>query len=257
MVIKLSKKMKIILIATILAVIIIIAVAALIIVKTNKKQDIIPEKQDIDISALETNFKNICDNNGNDYVGTWYDITKEESGKYNIEAQIPYIKVDEQTDNKINSEINNLFVKTLLKIHDESQLNTRLEINYASSINGDILSLMIKCILKQGSNAQRTIIKTYNYNIETFTEVDILDIIPEGNREQLQEEIYQKVQKEIDKENKLSEQGYNSYKRDANSEIYNIENATEFYIKDNILYIIYSYGNRNYTSTVDLIITEI
>lgn len=47
------------------------------------------------------------------------------------------------------------------------------------------------------------------------------------------------------------------YRRDENSEIYILENATEFYVKDNILYIIYSYGNNNYTSKTDLIITTI
>ena len=223
----------------------------------NKKTFTEPEKKNIDISALETNFKNICDNKENDYVITWYDITVEENGKYNIEAKIPKVIINDQIDNKVNAEINNLFVNTLLKIYNESQQYTRLEINYASSINGDVLSLMIRCILKQGSNAQRTIIKTYNYNIKDDTTVDLLDVIAEGDKEQLQEEIYQKIQKEIDKENRLSQQGYNSYKRDANSEIYLLENATEFFIKDNILYIIYSYGNRNYTSTVDLIITEV
>ena len=257
MVIKLSKKMKIILIAAIIAIIIVIMIILLVFLNKNKKTNVIQQKSNIDISALETNFKNLCDNNENEYVFTWYDIKEEESGKYNIEAKIPYIKIDEQIDNKVNTEINNLFVKTLLKIYDESQQNTRLEINYASSINGDVLSLMIRCILKQGSNAQRTIIKTYNYNLKNLEEVNILDVVPLENREQLQEEIYQKIQKEIEKENRLSQQGYNSYKRDANSDIYVLQNATDFFIKDNILYIIYSYGNRNFTSTVDLIIKEI
>jgi len=256
MVIKLSKKMKIILIATVVAILAIITIIVFILVGT-KKTDIIQEKKEIDVSALETNFKNLCDNNTNDYVGTWYNISVEEDGKYNIEAKIPYIMIDETIDNKVNTEINNLFVKTLLTIYDESQQNTRFEINYASSINGDILSLMIRCILKQGANAQRTIIKTYNYNLNTFEEVNILDVVAAENREKLQEEIHQKIQKEIDKENRLAQQGYNSYKRDVNSDIYELQNATEFFIKDNILYIIYSYGNRNYTSTVDLIITEI
>ena len=65
------------------------------------------------------------------------------------------------------------------------------------------------------------------------------------------------VKKEIKKENTIADQGYNVYRRDANSEIYRLENATEFYIKNNIMYIIYCYGNNSYTSEVDLIITKV
>lgn len=251
--------MKIILISAVAAVVVCIIIGALVIINLNKKAhaQAEPEKESIDINSLETNFKNLCDNTGNDYVATLYDITEEENGKYNIEAKIPYVKIDEQIDAKINAEINNLFVTTLLKIYDQSEQYTRLEINYASSVNNEVLSLMIRCILKQGANAQRTIIKTYNYSLTDYKEISVLNLFSNERKQELQEEIYQKIQKEIDKENRLSQQGYSSYKRDANSEIYLLENATEFYIKDNVLYIIYSYGNRNYTSTVDLIITEI
>ncbi len=72
----------------------------------------------------------------------------------------------------------------------------------------------------------------------------------------MQEEINQKIQLKL-KEATLAEQGYNVYRRDVDSDIYKIENANEFYIKDKILYIIYCYGNNSFTSEVDLIVTKI
>ena len=39
--------------------------------------------------------------------------------------------------------------------------------------------------------------------------------------------------------------------------MYNVENTTEFFLgKDNFLYLIYAYGNDNYTSELDLVIFQ-
>ena len=47
------------------------------------------------------------------------------------------------------------------------------------------------------------------------------------------------------------------YRRNPESSIYILENATEFFVKDGIVYIIYSYGNSSFTSEMDLIIDKI
>ena len=254
--IKLRINRKILLI--IISIILIISLIAIVLIITlNKKTEEVPEEESLDVEKLEMQFNEKFNNQGNEYVSTLYHIEEKDAGKYEIEANIPYSNISSETDNTINKEINDIFVKKLLQIYNTSQSHTVLKINYTVSINKNILSLAVKCVLKEANNAQRTIIKTYNYNIETMEKVDILDLIPEEKRESLQEKINQKIQKQIRRENTIVEQGYNVYRRDANNAMYLLENATEFYVEDNILYIIYCYGNNNYTSDVDLIINKI
>ena len=67
-----------------------------------------------------------------------------------------------------------------------------------------------------------------------------------------------KIKQEIDSEEKkvkdLKQLGYNIYDRDISSDIYNIENTTEFYLTGSELYLIYAYGNDSQTSEKDLVI---
>ena len=254
------KKRNIILIGVGVILLIIILIVAIVLIKSNKKKDIVEvenKKVEIDPNKLETDFKNLFDNKGNLYVKTLYDIKVEDSGKYDIMAKIPYAQINDKIDGIINKRIHDLFVKTLLTIYDKSEQNTRLEINYTSSVNQDNISVIIKCIFKNGSNPQRTIIKTFNYRLTDFEEIKVTDILSKEQQEKVQKEIYDRIDSEIEKENRRAELGYSTYKRDARSDIYLIENASEFFVKDNILYIIYSYGNSSYTSTTDIIITDI
>ena len=49
--------------------------------------------------------------------------------------------------------------------------------------------------------------------------------------------------------------GYTTYKRDYTSDIYNINNVTDYFMgEDNALYIIYAYGNENNTNEMDIVI---
>ena len=170
---------------------------------------------------------------------------------------MPFVLINTDIDNKVNKEINDVFVQKILQIINETKSYTILKIDYASSINENIISLAIRCVLKEGNNPQRTIIKTYNYNKETLQEVNIMDVIKEEKIEEIQTQINQKIEKQIQKEETIIQQGYKVYRRDKQSDMYILQNVTEFYIKDNILYIIYSYGNSNFTSEVDLIINRI
>ena len=215
------------------------------------------EEEPIDKEQLEIDFNDLFTNEENQYVSTLYKIQEEKSGKYKVDAYIPRIHLDDKIDNEVNSEINSSFVNKILQVYNDSKIYTILKINYATSIQGNKLSVIIKCSLKEGSNAQRTIIKTYNYDIESKEQIKIMDLIQEQKKADLQEEINQKIQLKLKKEATLAEQGYNVYRRDVDSDIYKIENANEFYIKDKILYIIYCYGNNSFTSEVDLIVTKI
>jgi len=237
-----------------------IAILSIMIIYNSGKRtnrDKMSEEEPIDKEQLEIEFNDLFTNEENQYVSTLYKIQEEKSGKYKIDAYIPRIHLDNKIDNEVNNEINSSFVNKILQVYNDSKIYTILKINYATSIQDNRLSVIIKCSLKEGSNAQRTIIKTYNYDIESKEKIKIVDLIQEQKKADLQEEINQKIQLKLKKEATLAEQGYNVYRRDVDSDIYKIENANEFYIKDKILYIIYCYGNNSFTSEVDLIVTKI
>lgn len=237
-----------------------IAILSIMIIYNSGKRtnrDKMSEEEPIDKEQLEIEFNDLFTNEENQYVSTLYKIQEEKSGKYKIDAYIPRIHLDNKIDNEVNNEINSSFVNKILQVYNDSKIYTILKINYATSIQDNRLSVIIKCSLKEGSNAQRTIIKTYNYDIESKEKIKIVDLIQEQKKADLQEEINQKIQLKLKKEATLAEQGYNVYRRDLDSDIYKIENANEFYIKDKILYIIYCYGNNSFTSEVDLIVTKI
>lgn len=237
-----------------------IAILSIMIIYNSGKRtnrDKMSEEEPIDKEQLEIEFNDLFTNEENQYVSTLYKIQEEKSGKYKIDAYIPRIHLDNKIDNEVNNEINSSFVNKILQVYNDSKIYTILKINYATSIQDNRLSVIIKCSLKEGSNAQRTIIKTYNYDIESKEKIEIVDLIQEQKKADLQEEINQKIQLKLKKEATLAEQGYNVYRRDVDSDIYKIENANEFYIKDKILYIIYCYGNNSFTSEVDLIVTKI
>lgn len=249
-----NRKMLLITICGVLVLALLIITAIIIF---NKKQSNKTVYEEINVEQLKSNFNGMFDNEKNDYVSTLYYINEKKSGKYEIDAYVPCVHISDQIDNKINKEINDIFMQKLLQIYNESKSYNVFKMYYASSVNNNIISLAIKCILKDGNNAQRTIIKTYNYDIENEKLIKITDLIPESKREGIQEKINQEIKTIIKKYETISNQGYNIYKRDENSNMYILENATEFYINDNILYIIYSYGNSNYTSEVDLIIDKL
>ena len=48
--------------------------------------------------------------------------------------------------------------------------------------------------------------------------------------------------------------GYGTYTRNADDSIYDVKNISEFFFReDGTLYIVYAYGNNNYTSELDII----
>ena len=67
--------------------------------------------------------------------------------------------------------------------------------------------------------------------------------------------IANKIKQEQAKVEELKKLGYNIFERDPSNDMYKVENTTEYFLgKDNFLYLIYAYGNENYTSELDLVI---
>lgn len=184
-------------------------------------------------------------------------VQKKESklNSYDVEVYIPYINIDNEIVEEYNKEIDS-FVEKTNQIVETQNKNTIYTVEYVANVKDDILSLMIRSNLKEGSNAQRVIIQTYNYDLRNNKEITLEKILKIENLDQ--NEIQEKIKSEIEIEQKkvddLKSLGYNIYNRDLTSDSYNIENSKQYYLDNDILYIIYAYGNEKFTSEMDLII---
>lgn len=243
-------------------------------------QIIKPKRADTNISdenekvkeELKNNFNNIFNNsvdtsnskksldsniNYNDIIYLAYDIDETKEGQYSVKASIPMFKLETDITKQINKDINDIFISKILNIISKSNNYTVYNMDYICYINEEILSLAIKCTLKDSNNPQRVIIQTYNYDIKNDKLLSLEDLIVRKNlnSNDVQNTIYSQIQSISEKMETLSTEGYNLYKRTPESDIYKIKNTLTFFLgKDGYLYIVYAYGNNGYTSELDLII---
>lgn len=184
-------------------------------------------------------------------------IKEETAEEYDISVKIPYINIDNEIVSKYNQDIKSTFEDKLNSIIENKKGNVIYTVEYTSYITDNILSLMIRSNLKEGSNPQRVIIQTYNYDLKNNVEYKIEDALKMRNIDE--NTANTKIQKEIksiqEQVNSLAELGYSIFNRDPASKIYNIDNTTEFFIGNNkYIYLLYAYGNYNNTSEMDLVI---
>lgn len=137
-----------------------------------------------------------------------------------------------------------------------NRANTIYTVEYMATVQEGILSLVIKSNLKQGNEPQRVIVQTYNYDLRNNKEINLKEILAIRKLEEtkVKEAINKEIKFQHDKAVDLKELGLTIYDRDPSSDIYELENSTEFYVTGDTLYIIYAYGNANLTSETDLII---
>ncbi len=226
-------------------------------------------------AQLEDNFKNIFENrldyqgydvnttgvlkidSSQDLIYTW--VTKESvvENRYDLDLNIPRVNISNTSVEKFNEKIKELYVDKANDIILNATNNTIYTVEYMSYINTNILSLVIKSTLKEGNNPQRVIIQTYNYNLSTNEEITLKQMLEiKGLQENtVKNTIVNKVQEANREAEDLKNLGYNVYVRDLSSEIYEIENTENFILgANNYLYIIYPYGNSNYTDEMDVIV---
>lgn len=192
-------------------------------------------------------------------IGTSYESQAKIIGKYSLNVKVPYININNATVRDYNTQIEQIFKQKALDIMNNSaSKNVVYTVDYIAYINeNNVLSIVIRSILKEGNNAQRTIIQTYNYDFENSREVPLDEILAEKKLKEkdVEAKIVKKIKQEQAKVDELKKLGYNIFERDYKSDIYKIENTTEFFIgPDGFLYLIYAYGNDNYTSELDLVI---
>lgn len=235
---------------------------------TNKGTTVVENKEN-NYEELKNNFQDIFTNTVNkeataklninyeELLYCKYNIKEEKDGKYNIDIKIPQFKGENEELQKVNKEIIDTFARKAVEIANSSSIYTTYNIDYVGYVNNNIVSLVIMCKYKNGTNPQRRIVQTYNYDVENDKLLDVEDIVTYKNLNK--DDMQKKVQEEIKKVNSqmknISEQGYNVYLREENSEIYQIYNTPNFFLgKNNYLYLVYAYGNNEYTSEMDLII---
>lgn len=189
-------------------------------------------------------------------VYTKYEKKETKLNSYDLEVHIPHINISGEVVEKYNQEIENIFVDMAKKVLQSENNNVIYTVEYVANIQDDILSVMIKSNLKEGSKAQKVIIQTYNYDLRNNKEITLAEVlkIEQLNEKDVQNKIKTDIQTEQKKAQDLKSLGYNIYSRDINSDIYSIEKSTEFYFTGNILYVIYAYGNQMATSEMDIVV---
>ena len=235
----------------------------------------ITKKEDKEYNELKENFTNIFTNNltkenmytgeikkireNEDIVFSAYNV-QEQKDNYTINIQLPFFNINSDTAKEINKELTRSFKEKSEQIMKSNTEEKKIyTIKYKAYVNNEILSMVILSELKEGNNNQRIIFKSYNYNLATNKQVDINELIQLKNidKTNANKKIKEEIEKSQEQNTKLAELGYNTITRDATSDTYKIENAKEFFLGDKgYLYIIYPYGNKEYTSEMDIVIIK-
>lgn len=186
----------------------------------------------------------------------------EQAENYEISINIPVININNELANSLNQITQADFVNKANDIisNTESTIMTRYNVDYVAYVNSNILSLVIKSTLKEGDSAQRTIVRTYNYNLSTNTQASLNDLITMKrlNRDEVNNKIMQVCTEANENAQTLQDMGYNEiFMRDLTSDIYTVDNAGAYFLgANNELYIVYAYGNNEFTSEMDIIFFE-
>ena len=233
----------------------------------------LPELTDDKISVYKEKFNDIFENKVNYLENNSYKITKVEQDKeivylryqnneskvndYELNVNIPYINIKDDTIEEFNTQIKDIFEKKAKSVLNTQNNNVIYTVDYSAYVINNILSLVVRSTLKEGGNAQRDIVQTYNYDLKNHKKCTIDDILELKGI--TKKEASQKVKDEIktvqQRVDELRNLGYPIYPRDYTSDIYSINNVSEFFIgNENALYIIYAYGNENHTSEMDIVV---
>lgn len=193
-----------------------------------------------------------------DIVYSAYDIN-ENTDNYEINIHLPVINIAEEVPVSFNNITQSIFADKAANILNNEGDKIIYQVNYVAYINGDILSLAINATLKEGSNPQRVIVQTYNYNLATGEEVEFLDILSQKDlvQSEVQNKINETIQKAKEEAEILVQSGYTVYNRDLSHQMYRLANISNYFLgPEGNLYIIFAYGNQNYTSEMDIVLYE-
>lgn len=226
------------------------------------------EEEIIDLEAdFIKLFNNTIENEEVDYnnkkvetdkqiVYSTFEKKETKVNSYDLEVNIPKINIKSEIIDGYNKEIKEIFIDIVDKIVQSENKNVVYTVDYTANIQNGILSVMIHSNFKEGTKAQKVIVKSYNYDLRNNKELKLQEVLKfeQLNENKIQDMINTKIEGEQKKVKDLEGLGYNIYNRDINNDMYKIENTEEFYMTENVIYIIYPYGNNAETSEMDLVI---
>ena len=195
-----------------------------------------------------------------DIIYSVYNIKEEKNEKYNVNINLPVVNIDGDIAKEFNNITQTIFANKANEVLSNSQVYTIYNVDYTAYLNENILSVILKSTLKEGNNPQRVIVQTYNYDIVTGQKVTLNDILEINGIDYI--DVNKKIEKQVEEANKraeavskaLAQTGQVVYKRDINNAMYTTDNANYFFVgEDGKIYIIYPYGNSNFTSEMDII----
>lgn len=246
--------------------------------ENNEQNIIIDENGVIEPEVLKEEFNSLFDNSFNDQgydtssitkiagleeqdvIYAAYNIKEEKDEKYSVNINLPVFNVQGDVATEFNNTTQTIFANKANEVLGNSQVYTIYDVEYTAYLNENILSLVIKSTLKEGNNPQRIIAQTYNYDITTGQKVSLNDVLEQ--RGISTKEVNKTIEKQVEEANKraeavstaLAQTGQAVYKRDINNAMYVTDNVNYFFIGlDGQIYIIYPYGNSNFTSEMDVI----
>lgn len=189
-------------------------------------------------------------------VYTAYHI-EEQNENYEVQIDIPVINIRGDVPVSFNNITQTTFADKASEIlSNQNTSKTIYRISYTGFINGNILSLVIQSTLKEGNNPQRVIVQTYNYDMETKKRVETTELLAQKNiiQSEAQKKVNDTIKKEIAEAQTLVQSGYAVYNRDMSNQMYLLKNITTSFLgPEGDLYMIFAYGNQNYTSEMDII----
>ena len=235
------------------------------IISDKTQQEIKSEFNNLFINTINLGEFDTTNNKKNDntqeIVYTAFNI-EEETENYEINMKIPVINIRTELANTLNQITQANFVNKANEIIQGKNTGVRTiyTIDYAAYVNSNILSLVIRSTLKEGDSAQRVIVQTYNYNLNTNEQASLVDLITIKmlNRDEVNNEIMRVVTEANEEAQSLQNMGYNEiFVRDLTSNIYSVDNAGTYFLGPNQnLYIVYAYGNNQFTSEMDIVLFE-
>ena len=226
-----------------------------------------------EIDALKSDFNNLFtntivgenENPGIDrlktentkLVFTAYNLVNEDENYYSVNAQIPMLNINSEKAKEINAEIKSDFYDLANSVMRRNEGTTIYTVSYAAFINKDIVSIVIKSSLKEEGKSEKVCVKTYNYSMAEERLLPLTDLIElkETTVESVQNTIDTDIKKAYNNAKIIAAEFGNLYERDLSSDIYKVENTSTFFLtQDGYVYIVYAYGNFDYTNEIDIVI---
>lgn len=223
-------------------------------------------------AILESNFNQLFENSlkvnsekisveklhtEKDVVYTGYSLVNEDETFYSVDAQIPIVNIDTEVAAKMNSEIRNEYYNKANSVMRQTEGNTVYKVSYAAYVNSDVLSVVIKASLKEEGKSEKVTIKTYTYSMASDKMLTLENLIEgkQTTKEIVQENINSEIKTAYQNAQIIAAEYGMLYERDLSSQMYKVENADCYFLTDDgYVYVIYAYGNNDYTNEMDIVI---